>query len=84
MGFKVKRVTKGIYVDGHERADVIETRSEFLRTMISLGFLNTNNIFMLRMKKLLSFCRRSPFLLKTGIPFFGSMMKAVTLPMMIK
>ena len=43
MGFKVKRITKGIYVDGHERADVIEARGEFLKTMTSLGFLNRNN-----------------------------------------
>ena len=44
MGFKVKRVTKGIYVDGHGRADVIEARGEFLKTMTSLGFLNRNNV----------------------------------------
>ena len=31
MGFNVKRITKGIYVDGHERADVIESRGEFLK-----------------------------------------------------
>ena len=43
MGFKVSRITKGIYVDGHERADVIEARGEFLKTMTTLGFLNENN-----------------------------------------
>ena len=43
MGFKVKRVTKGIYVDGHKRADVVEAHGEFLKTMTSLGFLNRNN-----------------------------------------
>ena len=42
MGFEVKRVTKG-YVDGHERADVIESRSDFLKTMTSLSFLNKDN-----------------------------------------
>ncbi len=39
MGFKVRRITKGIYTDGHERDDVIEARGEFLKTMTSLGFL---------------------------------------------
>ena len=29
MGFKVKRVTKGIYVDGHKRADVVEIMVNF-------------------------------------------------------
>lgn len=43
MGFQVKRITKGIYVDGHERADVIEARNEFLKTMTSLGFLQPSN-----------------------------------------
>ena len=38
MEFKVKRATKGIYDDGHERADVV-----FLKTMTSLGFLNRKN-----------------------------------------
>ncbi len=66
MGFKVKRVTKGIYVDGHERADVIEAPSEFLKTMTSLGFLKTNNA---PNEEVAQLFRRSPFLLKTGIPF---------------
>lgn len=43
MGFKVKRIIKGIYVDGHERADVVETRSDFLKTITSLGFLKESN-----------------------------------------
>ena len=38
MGFTVKRITKGIYVDGHERQDVIEARDSFLKKMTSLGF----------------------------------------------
>lgn len=33
MGFEFKRFTKGIYVDGHERPDVIEYRSKFLEQM---------------------------------------------------
>ena len=39
----MKRVTKGIYVDGHERADVVEACGELLKTMTSLGFLNRKN-----------------------------------------
>ena len=42
MGFKVKRITKGIYVDGHEIKDV-EARDEFLKSMTALGFLNQSN-----------------------------------------
>lgn len=30
-------------MDGHERADVIEDRGEFLKTMTSLGFFNGSN-----------------------------------------
>ena len=30
-------------MDGHERADVIESRGEFLKTMTSLGFLDKDN-----------------------------------------
>lgn len=43
MGFKVKRITKGIYVDGHEREDVVEARDEFLKSMTALGFLQRSN-----------------------------------------
>ena len=32
-----------IYVDGHERADVVEARGEFLKTMTSLGFFHRTN-----------------------------------------
>ena len=32
------------YCDGHERSDVVEYRSKFLRKMIGLGFLNKNNV----------------------------------------
>lgn len=30
MGFRLARVQKGVYVDGHERADVVESRDKFL------------------------------------------------------
>ena len=33
LGFKVLSAKKG-FVDGHERADVVESRSKFLRRMI--------------------------------------------------
>jgi hypothetical protein len=33
MGFEFKRFTKGVYVDGHERPDVIEYRLKFLEQM---------------------------------------------------
>lgn len=34
---------KGCFVDGHECEDVVKSRSEFLRKMIGLGFLNESN-----------------------------------------
>ena len=43
MGFEVKPLTKGIYIDEHERDDVVEVRDEFLNKMTSLGFLHSSN-----------------------------------------
>lgn len=30
LGFKLLRVQQGVYVDGHERDDVIESRNKFI------------------------------------------------------
>ena len=30
MGFRLARVQKGVYVDGHERPDVVESRKKFI------------------------------------------------------
>lgn len=35
MGFRLSRVQKGVYVDGHERADVVESRQQFVDYMFS-------------------------------------------------
>ena len=47
LGFSIKGHKKGtymyMYVDGHERSDVIEYRQKFLKKMFSLGFLNKDN-----------------------------------------
>ena len=43
IGFEVIDAKKGTYVDGHERADVVEYRGKFLRKMVALGFLNEDN-----------------------------------------
>ncbi len=45
MGFSVLDHKKGtyMYVDGHERSDVVEYRQSFLRKLCGLGFLNKNN-----------------------------------------
>ena len=40
MGFEVVTARKGIFVDGHERPDVIESRKNFLRKMVKIGFLH--------------------------------------------
>ena len=42
-GFDVLQAKKGIFVDGHERPDVIEYRQEFLRKMVKIGFLHFTN-----------------------------------------
>jgi hypothetical protein len=38
MGFMYKQHKQGIYVDGHERNDVVEYRKEFLAEMKELVF----------------------------------------------
>ena len=43
MGFEVITPRKGIFIDGHERSDVVEARKNFLRRMVKLGFLNLLN-----------------------------------------
>ena len=40
LGFSIIDAKKGTYVDGHERADVVEYLAQFLRRMVGLGFLN--------------------------------------------
>ncbi len=43
MGFEVLTPRKGVFIDGHERPDVVEARSAFLRRMVKLGFVNLLN-----------------------------------------
>ena len=40
LGFQVLTVSKGIFIDGHERDDVVEARKIFLRKMTKTGFLH--------------------------------------------
>ena len=39
LGFEVLNKKKGIYIDGHERDDVVEHRKKFLRQLVAGGFL---------------------------------------------
>jgi len=39
MGFEVLTARKGIFIDGHERPDVVASRMTFLRKMVKIGFL---------------------------------------------
>ena len=39
LGFEVLDSKKGLYVDGHEREDVVESCKSYLRRMASLGFI---------------------------------------------
>ena len=43
LGFEVLTAKKGIFIDGHERDDVVESRKLFLRKMVKLGFLHFTN-----------------------------------------
>ena len=39
LGFEVLNKKKGVYIDGHEREDVVEHRKKFLRQLVAGGFL---------------------------------------------
>lgn len=39
LGFRVINKKKGIFIDGHERPDVVEYRRKFIRRMIACGML---------------------------------------------
>ena len=43
MGFEVLTAKKGIFVDGHELPDVVESQTKLLRKMVKLGFLHFTN-----------------------------------------
>jgi len=43
LGFEVLSAKKGIFIDGHERDDVVESRKLFLRKMTKIGFLHFTN-----------------------------------------
>ena len=43
LGFSIIQKNKGIYIDGHERNDVVANRSRFLRKMTAIGFLKVSN-----------------------------------------
>ena len=43
LGFDVLQMSKGVFIDGHEHSDVIESRVKFFRTMTACGFLRPHN-----------------------------------------
>ena len=43
LGFDVLQMSKGVFIDGHERPDVVESRKTFLRKMTECGFLRPDN-----------------------------------------
>ena len=43
LGFEVLTMQKGIFIDGHEREDVVDSHKLFLRKMTKLGFLHFTN-----------------------------------------
>ena len=43
LSFEIVTPRKGIFADGHERQDVVEYRTTFLRRMIKVGFIHFTN-----------------------------------------
>ena len=43
MGFEVLTARKGLFIDGHERTDVVKSCAIFLRKMVKIGFLHFLN-----------------------------------------
>ena len=43
LDFKVLDRKNGVYIDGHEREDVVAYRKEFIQKMVSIGFINKDN-----------------------------------------
>ena len=43
LGFDVLQMSKGVFIDGHERPDVVESREKFIRKMTECGFLRPDN-----------------------------------------
>ena len=43
LGFEILQRSKGVFIDGHERPDVVESRVKFLTTMTECGFLRPDN-----------------------------------------
>ena len=43
LGFEILTVRKGIFINGHERQDVIEARKLFIRKVTNIGFLHFTN-----------------------------------------
>ena len=39
LGFQVLDKNEGVYIDGHERPDVVQHRRRFLRQLVAGGFL---------------------------------------------
>ena len=43
LGFDVLQMSKGVFIDGHERPAVVESREKFIRKMTECGFLRPDN-----------------------------------------
>ena len=43
LGFEILQRSKGVFIDGHERPDVVESRVKFLQAMTECGFLRPDN-----------------------------------------
>ena len=43
LGFEILLLSKGVFIDEHERSDIVESRVECLKTMSACGFLCPDN-----------------------------------------
>ncbi len=81
MGFKVKRITKGLYYDGHEREDVIEDRKNVSERHVSVWVSLPSNAPNEEAKDLLKDVE-----LKNNweTQYFGSTTRALLMPTMTR
>ena len=43
LGFELITPRKGVFIDGHERVDVVKARTEYFRRMVKLGYVSLTN-----------------------------------------
>ena len=83
LGFHVLDKKKGIYIDGHEREDVIQHRKKFLHQMIASGFLLKDHALNDEAKEAFPSDLESPTPERRAKNILSSMMSQLSTPTMI-